>query len=366
MPLLLLGLNHRTAPIDVRERLAISSSRLPETLPRLKTELSLQELVVLSTCNRLEVYGLTDQPKSTLPALTRWFQSQGPTPSLESHLYLHEDEKAIGHLFRVAAGLDSMVVGEQEILGQVKEAYKAAHASGTTGKLMNVLFQRSLYVGKRVRTETGLSSGAASVGSVAVAMAERIFGHLGESRVMILGAGKMAELTAKHLLSQKVHSILVSNRTYAHACELAQQFGGEAIRFEEGLQRMEQADIVICSTASPHPIILANHVNDIMQRRKGRSLFFIDIAVPRNVHPDVHCIDNVYLYNIDDLQSIVKENIAKRSKEIHQAEMIIEEKTREFAHWLKAFHSGAEHSLKHYQLYQVRSQDGSPSRTRGE
>jgi glutamyl-tRNA reductase len=210
-----------------------------------------------------------------------------------------------------------------------------------------VLFQRSFFVGKRVRTETGLSAGSSSVGSVAVAMAERIFGNLRERCIMILGAGKMAELTAKHLLSQKVRSILVSNRTLARARELAVQFGGQALSFEEGLSAMEAADIVICSTASPHPVIRLEHVQQLMQRRKGRSLFFIDIAVPRDVDPAVHQVDNVYVYNIDDLQKIVADNLAKRSHEVERAEIIVEEETREFARWLQAQEAGLPLGLRH-------------------
>ena len=224
---------------------------------------------------------------------------------LSAHLYYHEGEAAVQHLFSVASGLDSMVQGEHEILAQVKQAYQAAHEGGFTGKLLNVLFQRSLFVGKRVRTETGLGEGAASVGSVAVGMAERIFGSLQDRSVMILGAGQMAEVTAKHLLAQKAKSFLVANRTFERACELAEEFGGTAMHFEEGLRQMAEVDIVICSTAAPHAVITPEHVRDIMAQRRGRSLFLIDIAMPRDVDPAVNDIENVYLYNIDDLQQIV-------------------------------------------------------------
>ena len=240
-----------------------------------------------------------------------------------------------------------MVQGEHEILAQVKQAYQTAQTHGFTGKLLNVLFQRSLYVGKRVRTETGLGAGAASVGSIAVGMAERIFGDLKDHTVMILGAGKMAEITAKHLLAQKARSLLVANRTFEHACELAKAFGGTAMHFEEGLRQMAEVDIVICSTAAPHAVITPSHVRDIMEARKGRSLFLIDIAMPRDVDPTVNNIENVYLYNIDDLQQIVAENQSRRSKEAQAAGLIVETETQEFSRWMNAQRAGLQTALKH-------------------
>lgn len=349
MSLLVLGLNHRTAPLGFREKLAFTRDDLDRILPELHRHLQSQGTVMLSTCNRTELYvsanDMTETQKRALEMIKRRMHSD----AVEPLLYQKQDNEAIQHLFRVASGLDSMVVGEQEILGQVKQAYQLAHQAGCTDKWMNVLFQRGLYVGKRVRTETGLALGSASVASIAVTLAERIFGELKHREVMILGAGKMAELTAKHLLSQKVRSILVSNRTFERACELAHQFRGSALHFKDALEQMDRPDIVICSTAAPHPIIKPEHVENIMQRRKGRSLFFIDIAMPRDVHPDVHKIDNVYVYNIDDLQSIVAENIARRSQEIVAAERIVQEKCSEFAQWLQAQRSGQESGLKHYE-----------------
>jgi glutamyl-tRNA reductase len=348
MSILVMGLNHRTAPLELRERLSFSSKRLESLLPGLPQELNANGLVLLSTCNRTELYVSSKDLSTSREKALDFIRAHAKADNIEPLLYAEEEADAVQHLFRVASGLDSMVVGENEILAQVKQAYNAAVAASTADKLINVLFQRSLYVGKRVRTETGLSTGSASVASVAVTMAERIFGDLINRDIMILGAGKMAELTAKHLLSQKVKSILVSNRTYERACELARQFGGQAMEFSEALEQMERPDIVICSTAAPHPVIKPEHVNRIMQKRKGRPLFFIDIAMPRDVHPDVHGIDNVYVYNIDDLQTIVSENVARRSTEISAAERIIRDKTEEFARWLAAFRAGQEHSFTHY------------------
>jgi glutamyl-tRNA reductase len=359
MGLLVVGLNHRTAPLELRERLAFSHTRLNSLLPNLPEQLNADGLVLLSTCNRTEIYLSAADSARAKDRTLAFIQSHAQTPAVRDLLYVEEEDRAVNHLFRVASGLDSMVVGEHEILGQVKQAYHAAHAAGVADKLINVLFQRSLYVGKRVRTETGLSLGSASVASVAVTLAERIFGDLREREIMILGAGKMAELTAKHLLSQKVRSILVSNRTFARACELAEQFNGSALHFEDALRQMDRPDIVICSTAAPHPVIQPEHVEKIMHQRKGRSLFFIDIAMPRDVHPDVHKIDNVYVYNIDDLQTIVSGNITRRSGEIGLAEAIIREKTDEFLKWLAADRTGQGPSFKHYTPPKLSSSDPS-------
>jgi glutamyl-tRNA reductase len=341
------GLNHRTAPVEVREKLAVAPAKLHEMLHHLKKESQSEELVCLSTCNRMEVYADAKNPSQARSALERVFQTLAGAAGLSANLYYHENEEAVRHLFTVAAGLDSMVQGEHEILAQVKEAYQTAHKGGFTGKLLNVLFQRSLYVGKRVRTQTGLGVGAASVGSVAVGMAERIFGSLRDRRIMILGAGKMAEVTAKHLLAQKAPSLFVANRTFERACELAKAFGGTAMHFEEGLRQMAEVDIVICSTAAPHSVITPEHVRRIMEKRKGRSLFLIDIAVPRDVDPAVNNIENVYLYNIDDLQQIVSTNRARRTKEAEAASRIVQEETHEFARWLRAGRMGLRTGLKH-------------------
>jgi len=347
MQLFALGLNHHSAPIEVRECLAIPSHRLGETLLGLRDRTGIAEIVLLSTCNRFEAYLCSQDDAKISSALYRLFRPALQHHMPETHLYEFPDSAAARHLFRVAAGLDSMVLGEHEILGQVKQAYVAAHAAGTTGKLLNVLFQRSLFVGKRVRTETGLARGAGSVASLAVAMAKRVLGCLEECRVMILGAGEMAERTARHLLAHKVRSFIVSNRTYERACDLAARFGGLALGFREGLQHMADADIVICSTAAPHPVIRPELVREMMGRRRGRPLIFIDIAMPRDVHPEVHCIENVHVYDLDDLQAIVDQRMADREKEKRAAEAIVEEQVQEFQGWLASVRSGRECCLRH-------------------
>jgi glutamyl-tRNA reductase len=346
--LLVVGLNHKTAPVAMRERLSFSPSRLQSVLPGLNHQLNAKGVVLLSTCNRTELYLSAPNGSAARRHTVDFIRRHAESEHIEPLLYVQEENAAVQHLFRVASGLDSMVVGEHEILGQVKQAYHAAHTAGVADKIINVLFQRSLFVGKKVRTETGLAQGSGSVASVAITLAERIFGELRDREIMILGAGKMAELTAKHLLSQKVRSIIVSNRTFERACELARQFRGNAVQFEDALNQMVHADIVICSTAAPHPVIKPAQVEKIMHQRKGRSLFFIDIAMPRDVHPGVHKIDNVYVYNIDDLHGIVAENLARRSGEIGLAETIIREKSDEFAGWLAANRSGQEQGLKHF------------------
>lgn len=342
-----IGLSHETTPVEIREKLAIEAEHLPERLLRLKSQAPLEEIVLLSTCNRTEVYASSPEKAAAAEAVGRELHAWAAPALLTEHLYVREDQTAVQHLFRVASGLDSMVKGEHEILSQVKRAYQIAHASGFTGKLLNVLFQRSLYVGKRVRTETGLSLGASSVGSVAVTMAARIFSDLTERTVMILGAGQMAERTAQHLLTQKVRTLLVANRTLARAQELAAQIGGQALSFEAGLAALAQADIVICSTASSEPIIRPDVVQAAMAERRGRSLFFIDIAMPRDVDPAVHRLDNVYLYNIDDLQKIVNDRERQRVRELAEAEAIVQQETSEFVRWLAAHHLGQPLGLRH-------------------
>jgi glutamyl-tRNA reductase len=342
-----IGLNHRTAPVDLREKLAVANHELPGLLQRLRGESRSDELVCLSTCNRTEIYAQAKDGDTSRAAIRKALEHQAGAAGLDEHLYFHDSEDAVRHLFSVASGLDSMVTGEHEILAQVKQAYQTAQQQGFTGKLLNVLFQRSLFVGKRVRTETGLGEGAASVGSIAVGMAERIFGNLKDRSVMILGAGEMAEVTVRHLLAQKAKSLLVANRTFERACKLADEFGGTAMHFEEGLRQMAGVDIVICSTAAPHAVITPAHVRTVMAERKGRSLFLIDIAMPRDVDPAVNSIENVYLYNIDDLQQIVNENQAKRAREAALAKRIVEEETREFARWLKAHQAGLQQGLRH-------------------
>ncbi len=332
----------------MREHLTVPPEKLNRALADLRAAHELAEAVILSTCNRLEVYGRPqDDRAKSLKAVKDFFRNLYPSGNIAPALYHFEAEDAVKHLFRVASGLDSLVVGETEVLGQVKTAYQFAQTNGATGKITNVLFQRALYVGKHVRQKTAISEGASSVGSVAVRLAERIFGTLGHHRVLLLGAGKMAEVTARHLLSQKAGELMIMNRTQSRAEELAGLLGGKAVPLDRLSREVEEADIVICSTSADKPLITAAMVEPILKTRRGRSLYFIDIAVPRNVEAAVHDIDNVYVYNIDDLKTLVDENMARRQQDVSAAEGIVHEAAGEFYGWIQSVLKGETPALKH-------------------
>jgi glutamyl-tRNA reductase len=347
MSLVIVGLSHRTAPIDLREHLAIAPPQMGGALDRLVKVAGAREAVLLSTCNRTEVYVRADAGSPGDQPLRAFFADLYKHPGLVPALYHHEGAAAVHHLFRVAAGLDSMVIGETEILGQVKSAYQLAQTHGATGKITNVLFQRALFVGKQVRTRTHISAGASSVGSVAVTLAERIFGSLHKRHVLLLGAGEMAEVTARHLLSQKTGQIVILNRTVEKAQALASMLNGRAGSIDALTEELPQADVVICSTSAEAPIVTAELVQKVMKTRRGKSLYFVDIAVPRNVEPAAHNLDNVYLYNIDDLQRIVDENMTRRRAEIDDAESFVAGLSREFHAWVTAALEGRTAALKH-------------------
>lgn len=348
MGLIAVGLSHNTAPVELREKLTIPSHQVVEALDRLFAMKDLKEAVILSTCNRLEVYARpeVDRPRA-LEAVRKFFDSLYENPQFSSALYQYEALDAVQHLFRVSSGLDSMVVGETEILGQVKSAYLLSQAHGTTGKITNVLFQRALYVGKQVRTKTLISEGASSVGSIAVQLAEKIFGPLNKHRILLLGAGEMAEITARHLLSQKAGEIVILNRTKERAEALAKVLNGKAGTMDRLGEELLQADIVICSTSAEKPLLTRSEIEPIMKTRRSRSLYFIDIAVPRNVEAAVNEIDNVYLYNIDDLKTLVDENMARRKNEVMQAETMVTQLATEFYEWIKATLEGRTKALRH-------------------
>ena len=315
MGVVAIGLSHRTAPVELREHLAIPPEEVSAALERLVGSGAVSEAVILSTCNRVEVYVRpVGDREAAFARVCDFLETLYHRPELRNVLYRYEAHAAVAHLFRVAAGLDSLVVGEGEILGQVKSAYLLAQRLGKTGKITNVLFQRALFVGKQVRTQTRIAEGASSVGSIAVQLAERIFGSLSNHRILIVGAGKMAEVTARSLLSQKARDITVLNRTPAKAEELAKRLNGASGPLERLPEALAESDIVICSAAAEKPLITTKMVEPIMKARHGRSLYFIDIAVPRNVEPAVHRLDNCYVYNIDDLETIVKEKFGTPSK----------------------------------------------------
>jgi glutamyl-tRNA reductase len=330
----LIGLNHKSAPVDIRERLAVADSRLADALTSLVNHPGVDEAMILSTCNRVELLAQTTNGSADLRGFIReYFQLH--SVEFESHLYEYRERDAIRHLFRVASSLDSMVVGEPQILGQVKEAYATARAVGTLHSQLDLLLTRAFVVAKRVRSETAVGSSAVSVASVAVELAKKIFGTLKGKHVYLVGAGKMSELAARHLQAQGAASIFVANRTHERAVQLAAKFGGEAIRFDELYETCDRADIVITSTGSPKPIFRREHAERFLARRKNRPMFFIDIAVPRDVDPEMNKVDGMFVYDIDDLQQSVSSNASDRQKEAQRAESIIQSEVERFLHRLQ-------------------------------
>jgi glutamyl-tRNA reductase len=325
----LLGINHKTAPVEVRERLAIPESKLAEAMQRLVKHPGVDEGMILSTCNRVEVLV---QAKNNSGDLRTFLQDyfQVEPRKFEPHLYEYREKEAILHLFRVASSLDSMVVGEPQILGQVKEAYATARAVGAVYSKLDLLLTRSFAVAKRVRTETAVGSSAVSVASVAVELAKKIFGSLKGKHVCLVGAGKMSELAARHLQAHGAESIFVANRTYERATQLAAKFKGEAIHFSDIYESCDRADIVITSTGAPVAIFRREHGERFLARRKNKPMFFIDIAVPRDVDPEMNKLDGIFVYDIDDLQQAVASHVADREKEAERAEAIIQSEVDRF------------------------------------
>lgn len=325
MELLCLGLNHRTAPVEVREKFAVGTTKLGEAANELIALAEATEGVVISTCNRTEFYLAAENAKQTLELIeTRLAVKIQFDPSVSAHFYRMEKTEAARHLCRVVSGLDSMMLGETEIFGQVKQAYSSALEAGATGSVLNKVFQRAFGVGKKVRTETSIQEGSTSVGNVAVDLAEKIFGHLKNSEVMILGAGEMSRITAQSLVSRGAKSIFVANRSFDRAQELAAEMGGSAVRFDDWQSVLERVDVVISSTGAPHAIVQRADVEKARRARKYRPLFFIDIAVPRDIDPEVGEIEEVYLYDIDTLEQLAEEARGLRQLQILQCEQIID------------------------------------------
>ncbi|MGH9513743.1 MAG: glutamyl-tRNA reductase [Terriglobales bacterium] len=331
----LIGVNHKSAPVEVRERLDIPVGRLPDALRRLVQHPGVDEGVILCTCNRVEVLAQTRNGSADLRGFLRDYFRVEPS-TYESNLYEFNEREAIRHLFRVTASLDSMVVGEPQILGQVKEAYAAARAAGAVHSHLDHLFARAFAVAKRVRTETSISASAVSVASVAVELAKKIFGSLKGKQVYLVGAGKMSELAARHLLAHGAASIFVANRTHERAAALAEKFHGEAILFEQLYDTCDRADIVITSTGAPHAIFRREHGELFLSRRKNRPMFFIDIAVPRDVDPELNKMGGIFVYDIDDLAQAASSNLSDRKQEADRAEHIINAEVTRFQDRLQA------------------------------
>src|SRR5438094_854349 len=329
MKLQLIGVNHNSAPVEVRERLAIPEWRLAEACRQLVEHPGVEEGMILATCNRVELIAHLKNGSGDLRAFLRdYFQVD--LDQFERHLYEYHEQDAIRHVFRVAASLDSMVLGEPQILGQVKEAYATARAVGAVRTQLDQLLTRAFSVAKRVRNETAVGSSAVSVASVAVELAKKIFGNLNGKHVYLVGAGKMSELAARHLLAQGCTSIFVSNRSYDRAVLFAEKFNGQAIHFDELYETCDRADIVITSTGSPRAIFRREHGEMFLSRRKNRPMFFIDIAVPRDVAPEMNDLDGIFVYDIDDLQQAVSTHVADRRREAERAEAIVQSEVERF------------------------------------
>jgi len=335
LDIILLGINHKTASVEVRECIAFAEDETKSALHSLLGKSFIKEALLFSTCNRVEILLVTDN-KTRAVEETKAFIAEFnkiPLEQFEDALYLHEGDDAVRHVFRVASSLDSMVVGEPQILGQVKEAYRTATNEKTSGVILNRLLHRTFFVAKRIRTETGIGDRAVSISYAAVELARKIFGVLADKTVMLIGAGEMAELAVEHLIRNKAARVWVANRTFETGVELAKQFNGQAIRFEEIPESIKTVDIIISSTGAPDYVIQRDQVKGVLRKRKNRPLFFIDIAVPRDIDPAINRLNNTYVYDIDDLKGVIDENVEDRQKEAIKGERIVDEAVIRFREW---------------------------------
>lgn len=338
MNIIVVGLSHHTASIETREKLAFDPNRIEKPLRGLVALPDIREGILLSTCNRVEVYAVTRDIAGGIARIKRFLAEwhELPYEEVAQHLYGYHGENAIRHVFRVAASLDSLVVGESQILGQVKAAYGYAAEYGTSGLILNRFLHKAFFVAKRVRTETRIAASAVSIAFAAVELAKKIFGDLADKTVLLIGAGEMGELAAKHFIGNGVRSVLVANRTFERGERLADELAGRPVRFEDLFDHLHKADIILSSTGASHYIIGPKDVAGAVRRRKQRPMFFIDIAVPRDVDPEVNELENVYLYNTDDLQGIVESNREQRLKEAAKAEEIVAEEAGRFLAWFSS------------------------------
>ncbi|MCC6443861.1 MAG: glutamyl-tRNA reductase [Armatimonadetes bacterium] len=336
MHLQLTGTSHKSAPVEVREKLAFGKHQFADSFRLLRSRYGVRECVILSTCNRIEIYTGSEQPlRETIELFLQEFHNL-PASAISHCLFHRSNDQAVRHLLGVSAGLDSMIVGEAQILGQVSEAHRLAQEHKAVGPILDRLFRQALSTGKRARTETEINRGAVSISHAAVELARQIFGDLTGRRALLIGAGEMSEITARLLASGGVGKILVASRTRERSEELAGQFGGEAMAYEDFPKAMVSADIVICSTSAPHAIIRHQDVRQVVHARRARPLFIIDMAVPRDVEAEVGDLDNVFLFNIDDLRGVVEKNLAERNKEIGKVEAIIQEEIERFIGWFRS------------------------------
>ena len=344
MSIVLVGINHKSAPVEVRERLAFTEEACSTGLRLLVDGDVVREGLIVSTCNRVEVLAETASERltDTIERVKQFFSRTDSLPrsSFETHLYQHTDDEAVRHLFRVTSSLDSMVVGEPQVLGQVRRAYSIALEAGTAGRILNRLVHHAFRVAKRVRTETGIGANAVSISYMAVELGKKIFNTLEGRTALLIGAGEMAELSARHLLNAGVSRVLLANRTEERAGRLAAELGGETIDFAELSTHLAEADIIICSTAADQYLITEQMARESLSRRRNRPSFFIDISVPRNIDPAVGKIPNVFVFDIDDLESVISSNIREREREAERAELIVESEIMQFQQTLRVLDIG--------------------------
>ena len=344
MSIVLVGVNHKTAPVEVRELLAFSDEACDEGLRRLVDGDVVREGLIVSTCNRVEILSATttEQIADGTERITEFLNSSRTLPSgfLSQHIYSHTDEEAVRHLFRVASSLDSMVVGEPQVLGQVRRAYSVAVRAGTAGRVLNRLVHHTFRVAKRVRNETGIAANAVSISYMAVELGKKIFESLKDHSVLLVGAGEMAELSAKHLINAGASRIKITNRTESLSQKLAETFDGESIPFDHLELALAEADVVICSTASPEYLITEEMTRKAREKRRNRPMCMIDISVPRNIDPNVAKVPNIFIFDIDDLESVISSNIREREREAERAELIVQSEVMQFQQSLRLMDVG--------------------------
>lgn len=336
--LILIGLNHKTAPVHIRECLTFSEQETRQALSELRSHPEIAETILFSTCNRVELLLAARQRPDVIDDAKQFLSNfkQVALGDFETNLYLHQGDEAVRHVFRVAASLDSMVVGEPQILGQMKQAYRTATEEKTSGVILNRLLHRTFFIAKRIRSETGIGDSAVSISYAAIELGRKIFGSLEDKKVLLIGAGEMAELAVEHLIRQRSGQIFVANRTFERAMTLAEKYKGSAIRFEEIRDHLNQVDVIISSTGAPEYVLKKKDIKSVMRGRRNRPIFFIDIAVPRDIDPEINALNNTYVYDIDDLQGIIDDNIEDRRREAVKAERIIDEAVIQFRYWFES------------------------------
>ncbi len=338
LDIILVGLNHKTASVEIRECLGFNDEDQDAALEGLSALDTVSEVLLVSTCNRVEVLLTTTATEAAVEAVVEFLADENriPAEDFRDKLYVHIGENAVRHIFRVAASLDSMVVGEPQILGQIKSAYYQATLKKTSGVILNRLLHKTFFVAKRIRTETGIGDHAVSISYAAIELARKIFGELEGRRVLLIGAGEMAELAVEHLIRQRAGDIFVANRTFERGVGLATRFGGRAIKFEEIPEALKDVDIIISSTGSPNYVVARGQVKKVLRSRRSRPLFFIDIAVPRDIDPDINRLNNTYVYDIDDLKGVIEENIEDRQQAALRGERLVDEAVIRFRQWYES------------------------------